>query len=379
MTPARPAVSTSLVVGGGIAGAAAAALLARGGVQVDLVEVRTDVYSPDAGIVLRPNALRILRDLGVDGSVLADGFAYGNIGLRGFADGEVVGHVEPPTNDPDYPPFIGYHRSRLAQELLARAVALGVEVHSGTSPVSLRQDDGGVDVLLEDDTDRRYDLVVGADGIRSWTRRQLGIDVETTRNEVAAWRALLPRPDSVTRSELYVTGPRLLIGCAPAGQDTVNAFVLERLEEAPTSGEAKSARTMRELTTDYHGLWDDIRSQILDDTPIYYMRFETHSLPAPWHRGRVVLIGDAVHAAPPTIGQGIALALEDASVLAEVVLASDGLDDQMWESYHARRGARVEETMATTRAWSKALISGDPIDLQRLLGQMSRRLDDEPA
>ena len=65
-------------------------------------------------------------------------------------------------------------------------------------------------------------------------------------------------------------------------------------------------------------------------------------MPAPWHRGRVVLIGDAAHACPPTLAQGAAQALEDAAVLTELLLSSAELDDALWAAFTARRFDRAK-------------------------------------
>ena len=71
-----------------------------------------------------------------------------------------------------------------------------------------------------------------------------------------------------------------------------------------------------------------------DPGTINYTWFESHLLPPPWNRGRVVLIGDAVHTCPPTIAQGAAMALEDAAVLADVLLAADRLDQARLRRLH---------------------------------------------
>ena len=82
---------------------------------------------------------------------------------------------------------------------------------------------------------------------------------------------------------------------------------------------------MRELASAYHGPWDDIRATLTDPARVNYTWFETHVLDAPWNRGRAVVIGDAAHCCPPTLAQGAAQALEDAAVLAELLLAADDL------------------------------------------------------
>ena len=64
---------------------------------------------------------------------------------------------------------------------------------------------------------------------------------------------------------------------------------------------------------------------------------QTHLIDGPWNRGRVVLIGDAAHSCPPTIAQGAAMSLEDAPVLAELLLAADRLDEALWQRFSDRR------------------------------------------
>ncbi len=82
---------------------------------------------------------------------------------------------------------------------------------------------------------------------------------------------------------------------------------------------------MRELAAAYHGPWDAIRDDITDADRINYALFESLLIEGPWNRGRAIVIGDAAHACPPTLALGAAMALEDAAVLAEVLLAHDEL------------------------------------------------------
>jgi 2-polyprenyl-6-methoxyphenol hydroxylase-like FAD-dependent oxidoreductase len=73
------------------------------------------------------------------------------------------------TGGPDLPATLGVYRPALARILLDRAVEAGAEVRFGTTYTSLGQDETGVAVTFADGSAGRYDLVVGADGIRSWT------------------------------------------------------------------------------------------------------------------------------------------------------------------------------------------------------------------
>jgi len=364
-----PAVNNVLVIGGGLAGTAAAIQLARHGVAVDLVEVKPDIAAIGSGITLQGNALRELRRLGVWERVSRAGFAYNNLGLRApDRDGTLL--VEFPdvrSGGPDLPATMGMPRPLLARILLDQAAATGVKTSFGVTAAGLEQDATGVEVTFTDGSAGRYDLVVGADGIRSATRRMLGIELEPKPIGMGIWRVFGPRPASVTRTDLYYGGPCYLAGYTPTGEDSLYAYVVE--DSSDHSGLTPEQRLARvcELASAYHGPWDDIRSALTDPSRVNYTNFETHLLPAPWHRGRVVLIGDAAHSCPPTLAQGGALALEDATVLAELLIDRDDLDDALWDAFTARRQARAAEVVAASNQIAQWLLDHEQGDVPGLV------------
>ena len=75
-----------------------------------------------------------------------------------------------------------------------------------------------------------------------------------------------------------------------------------------------------------------------------------------WHRGRVVLIGDAAHSCPPTLAQGAAQALEDAAVLAELLISADRLDEQLWAAFTARRFERAKSVVEASNQLGQWLL-----------------------
>src|SRR4051794_3280617 len=176
-----PAVNSVLVVGGGLAGAATAIHLAAAGVAVDLVEIKPDVAALGSGITLQGNALRELRSLGVWDAVREHGYPFDVTGIRApDPAGTVVAEIpDARTGGPDLPAVLGMPRPELARILLDRATSVGVKLRFGITHTDLQQDDSGVDIPFSDGSAGRYDLVVGADGVRSWTRRALGIELET--------------------------------------------------------------------------------------------------------------------------------------------------------------------------------------------------------
>jgi 2-polyprenyl-6-methoxyphenol hydroxylase-like FAD-dependent oxidoreductase len=371
-----PAVNNVLVVGGGLAGAATAIHLAKAGVAVELVEMKPDVAALGSGITLQGNALRELKTLGVWDQVQAAGYAFDTTGIRApDPNGTVVAEIaDAKTGGPDLPAVMGMPRPELARILIDRATEVGVKVRFGTTHNDLRQDDDGVDVTFADGSTGRYDLVVGADGVRSWTRRALGVNLETKSVGMGIWRAFGPRPASITRTDLYYGGPSYIAGYCPTGEDSLYAYIVEDAQDRSALSPDEQLATMKQLSQAYHGPWDEIRETLTDPSRVNYTWFETHVLDVPWNRGRVVLIGDAAHTCPPTIAQGGAMALEDAVVLAGLLTERDSLDQDLWDSFHARRYERAKTVVDASNQlaqWQLEHVQGDIPSLMRSIAMLT--------
>jgi 2-polyprenyl-6-methoxyphenol hydroxylase-like FAD-dependent oxidoreductase len=368
-----PAVRTVLVVGGGIAGTAVAAFLADAGISVDLVEITPEPSPLGSGITLQGNALRVFGQLGVLDQILAEGYAYDVVGLLApDPAGTLLAEVpDAKTGGPDLPAVVGLTRPRLAEILTARAGKAGARLRYGLTAAGFVHDGEGVDVTFTDGGTGRYDLVVGADGIKSWTRRALGIQLDTRPTEMGIWRICGPRPASVTRTDLCYGGPAYIAGYCPTGQDAMYAYLVEPAQDRSALSHAEQLAVVRELAAAYHGPWDDIKPLITDETPVNYTWFESHVLPAPWHRGRVVLIGDAAHACPPTLAQGAAMALEDAEVLSELLLSRDAVNEALWDAFTERRFRRASWVVAASNQLCQWLLDHERGDVPGLMRQLA--------
>ncbi|MES0836365.1 FAD-dependent monooxygenase [Nocardiopsis tropica] len=348
------AVTSVLVVGAGTSGLALAILLAREGVHVDVAEIRSDADTLGSGITVQGNALRVLRELGVWEEVAAAGFAFDSLGMRA-PDGTLLAEIpDVRTGGPDLPATVGMNRPDLTALLGAAARAAGARLRLGLTVNGLAEDPGGVGVRLSDGTSRRYDVVVGADGIRSTVRRMIGIDTRPAPNGMGIWRIHTRRPAGVERTELVYGGPCFIAGYCPTGPDTMYAYLVERAGAyADLTGRERAGR-MAALSEGYGGVWDGIRADIAASDRVNYTWFESLLVEAPWNRGRVVLIGDAAHACPPTLAQGAAQGLEDALVLAELLLSAEAVDQRLFDAFAARRFARVRtvvEASVTLARW----------------------------
>ncbi|MES5817731.1 FAD-dependent oxidoreductase [Streptomyces sp. RG80] len=371
---------TVLVIGGGAAGNAVTILLRRAGVTVDLIEARPDWNATTgSGITLQGNALRVLRELGVWDQVEASGFAYGELGVT-TPDGTVV-HVEQDirTGGEDLPATLGMQRPQLQRILIDAVRASGATVRLGTTAEKLTQDTDGVSVRFSDGTEGRYDLAIGADGLNSATRAAIGITARPEPTGMAIWRTPAPRPAGVTRTDLAYGGPAYIAGYSPTGENTLYAYVVEARRERDSVDPAAYADEMCALARSYGGFWPEIVRHITDPAKINYTCFESLLVEGSWHRGRVVLIGDAAHCCPPTLAQGAAMSLEDASVLAE--LLSDGRDwnDELFQGFHDRRIPRVRSVVEASLQLGRWQLDGvRDADVPGLMARTMNPLRERP-
>jgi len=365
-------VQSVLVVGGGFAGCALATLLRRGGIDVEIVERKEDFTVYGSGITLQGAALRVLREVAVWDELREHGFEFNSVGIRS-ADGRLLADIpDARTGGPDMPATVGAYRPKLAELLAGAAVAAGAKVRLGTSVESFTQDADGVDVVFSDGQTGRYDLLVGADGVRSETRRQLGIDITPQPVGMGIWRVHATRPAAVTRTDLVYNGPCYIAGYCPTGPDTLYAYLVEKAQDRLADTPEQKVATMRELAEDYHGPWDEIRADITDPDRINYTHFESLLIDGPWHRGRAIVIGDAAHACPPTLALGAAMALEDASVLAELLVTREVLNQRLFDDFTNRRLPRAKTVVDGSLQLAQWLLDGKTdADVPGLMGSIA--------
>ena len=375
-----PHARSVLVIGGGASGNAVTILLRRAGITVHLIEASPDWHSSTgSGITLQGNALRVLRELGVWEQVSASGFAFGSVGMTA-PDGTVLFVAEDiQTGGPDLPATVGMQRPRLQQILSDAVRASGATVHLGLTAESLEQDGDGVSVRFSDGTEGRYDLVVAADGLNSATRAAIGITDKPEPTGMAIWRIAAPRPEGLERTDLAYGGPAYIAGYCPTSESTLYAYVVEGCRDRASIPQQSYADEMRALAQGYGGFWPEIVKHIDDQAKVNYTWFDRHLVEGPWHRGRVVLVGDAAHCCPPTLAQGAAMSLEDASVLCELLTTRDDWDDQLFTDYRDRRLPRVRMVVDASVQLGQWVLDGvRDADVPGLIGRTMNALKELP-
>jgi 2-polyprenyl-6-methoxyphenol hydroxylase-like FAD-dependent oxidoreductase len=305
-----------LIVGAGIAGMSATIALRRTGAAVDLIDIEPDWTVVGAGLTITGPTLRALRQLGVYDEVAAQG--YVGEGIRVCAvDGTHLRDIPTPM-----PPQAGVRgsggigRPVLYRILSARVLASGVRPRFGMSVTRIAQDAAGVDVTFSDGTTGRYDMVIGADGIYSRTRRQVFPGAPQPQyTGQSVWRMFVPRPPGV-ECRHYFLGGEVKVGWTPVSATQMYLFAVERTPRRVRAPHELPG-ALAGLLKPYGGHVRTFRESIGEDSEIAYRPLESFRLPGPWYRGRVMLVGDAAHPTTPQLASGAGIAVEDALVLAE--------------------------------------------------------------
>lgn len=324
------AVNKALIVGGGFSGMAAAIELRKRGVEVDLVEIDPQWRSYGAGISLGGATLRAFGVLGILERFLERGYAADGVDLYAPHGAHLARLPTPRIAGDDVPGGAAIMRPVLAKLMAEATRAAGVNVRLGCSFNTLTQDDDGVDVELSDGGRHRYDVVIGADGLYSKLRALLFPEAPKPRySGQGVWRAVLPRPADLVRPAMWL-GPRIKTGVNPVSETELYLFVTEDRETHAHIPLDQQPEMLRALLAPFAApLMQQIRDQIGPDSQVIYRPLESLLLPHPWYRGRVVLIGDAVHATTPHLASGACIGIEDGLVVAEELGRAASVDEAL--------------------------------------------------
>jgi 2-polyprenyl-6-methoxyphenol hydroxylase-like FAD-dependent oxidoreductase len=311
----------ALIVGGGIGGLSTAIGLRKAGIHADIVEIKKQWMVYHVGIIVHANFLRAMVALDIADKCVAAGFAY-----------QHIRHYDPRGNflsalegqrlaGPDYPANLGLSRPALHRVLSETAIGAGASVRLGVTVSRLVQSDDKVNVEFTDGTVADYDIVIGADGVHSQIRGMVfGHEHQPKFTGQGVWRYTIPRPKDLDHLVVYVSELSGRAGVVPLTQDTAYLFKVGPEPGNPHHADDQLHELLRARLAAFGGLIGEIRDRYINDpAQVVYRPLEAFLLPNPWYRGRVLLIGDAVHSTTPQLGQGAAQAVEDAVVLAELL------------------------------------------------------------
>jgi FAD-dependent urate hydroxylase len=345
-------MTRALIIGGGVAGPVAAMALQRAGIDAVVYEA----YAPTTEEVgsylgVATNGIDALRVIGADRPVLDAGFPTPtNVLLSGT--GRRLGAVSNGGVLPDGTTAHTIKRARLYRTLLRQAADRGIPIEYGKRLIDAAPaPDGGVLAHLDDGSRAAGDLLIGADGIHSVTRRLIDPAAPEGRYVgLVNFGGYTPNaaPGGERGAWHMIFGRRAFFGYVvdPAGGTIWFANVprakVSEAERAATSAE-QWRRQLVELFAGDRGP----ATELIAAGTLELAGDNTHDLPRvpTWHRGPMVVIGDAAHAPSPTSGQGASMAAEDAVVLAKCLRDLPDIPAAL-TAYERLRRRRVERIVA---------------------------------
>ncbi len=343
-----------ILVGAGIGGLAAALALSDRGVGVTLLEQAPVIQTVGAGIQLSANATRLLFRLGLEAPLRAVACAPQAVEVRDHDTGALnlrtrlgaFGEARWGA------PYLQVHRGDLQRLLLDAAAKRPINLRLGAKVEAIDDDGARAYVRLDGGEALAGDAVIGCDGIHSHVRAALWGKQAARFIGQAAWRGLAPAdrlPEGAVASiaGVWTGADRHFVHYPVRGGALINVVgVVEQRRWRAESWTAEADRS--QFAADFQGWPASIPEMIAAvETPWLFAIHDRAPL-ARWSKGRLSLLGDAAHPAPPFLAQGAAMAIEDGEALARRLAQSLDVAAAL-RSYEDERKSRT----ARVQAWSR--------------------------
>ncbi|MFI7407339.1 FAD-dependent oxidoreductase [Streptomyces sp. NPDC049627] len=346
-----------LVVGGGIAGAAAALALHKAGFDVAVYEAHPD-SAEDIGafLTLASNGMRALAEIDASAAVTALGFPLTS--MRVLDDtGTEAAHVPLGEAGTPHLRYRCLRRGDLTAALQDEVTRRGIAIRHGARLMGVEEDADGVTAHFADGSTATGDALIGADGLHSTVRRLIAPDVRPRyAGQYVFYGYTGAAPESAgTETITMVRGSTVAFGYAvsPTGE----TYWFARVSDTPLAAD--------DIAHGTPGRWRDLllpllrkdatpAADLVAATPDHLMVTNATELPTgtPWRSGRALVIGDAAHAASPATGQGASMALEDAVVLAKSLRDAPDTDGAL-SLYETLRRPRTEHNITVSGGISR--------------------------
>jgi 2-polyprenyl-6-methoxyphenol hydroxylase-like FAD-dependent oxidoreductase len=344
----------TLIVGAGIASLTLAALLRQRGERPAIIERAPDLNQAGYNLALYPLGSRVLHGLGLfdrflEVSVPAPHYRLGN------GRGEIVHDFDMSSLLKSFGPIQGIRRAELLD--LLRGGLGDVAIHFGATIAALENREHAVGVTFSDRSSAEFDLVVGADGMHSETRRMMLTEKEFAYWDTgwACWVAWAPEDvlPKETMAEFWGAGRGVGIYPVRGAQGVVLVGPKAIMEKA---GRVQFAEQVREQFGKMTGPIAAVVRAVSQNSDAFF--WDLHDCRCSvWSRGRVALLGDAAVGFLPTAGVGASMAMLSAAALADELSRADAAHiEYALRLYERHERQKVESAQENSRKLARMML-----------------------
>lgn len=347
------------IVGAGIGGLTLAVALKKRGIDSHVLEVANEIKAVGAGIWMPPNAMNVLELLGLGEKIKSAGCELNQMDVRDN-DYQLISRI-----DGDW--LLGRYNSRILsieRTALHKSLAEVIghnHILTGVRCEAVEQNASGVTIKTRS-TQMNFDCVIGADGIHSTVRQSFFPHRKLRYTGQTCFRGLIQH-QSINETaggavELWGNGKRF--GLSPVGNNKYYWYSTLLSESGLTLKKDEAASLLKEEFKDFPNYIKSIISST-EKNPNDIIHTDLFDL-APedlWVQNKIALLGDAAHATTPNLGQGAAMAIEDAYVLAEELSLANS-PAEAFIKYNQRRKERVNFIVATSWKFGRMATTTNP-------------------
>ena len=315
-----------LIVGAGIGGLVSALCLNKKGYEVEIYEQSEVLSELGAGVQLSPNATRVLDYLKLTDDLKPHVFEPRSFQFLNYKTEKIISKRElglKIQDDFGFPNF-DVHRADLQKVLLNKVEEEGIKILTNMKVIDVGNEENKAYIKINEEK-IKADIVIGADGIHSVVREKIFEKKESSFTGNVAWRMLIP-VDSLPRelilpdTTVWLGPKKHFVSYHVSGGKNLNCVCL--VEQDGWTNESWSERgNIEDLREVYNGWNQTIETLLKIANPNTLYRWALHDRPPmkQWSKGRIILLGDAVHPMLPFLAQGAAMAIEDGAVLADCI------------------------------------------------------------
>ena len=335
-----------VIVGGGIGGMALAAALRRVGFSALVLEQAPALGEVGSGLGVLPSAVRALRSIGVADTLFSEAAPLQTMRIANHHGDDLVS-LDLASLFQEVG-AVGYVMRRTALHDALAACVDPASVRPGAKVRAVEQGAHGADVWVDgDDSPLRADLIVGADGLRSVVRANVLGNNQPRYAGETIFRAISDLTTAPVSRETF--GPGRRFGYYDIGKGQTYYWATSPQPQGMVVAPQERQTRLRRC---FAG-WPFAVAELIEHTPAdRILQNDIFDRPAAsrWHQGRLVLLGDAAHPTTPNMGQGACMAIEDAVVLARVLVEHRDLEKALC-AYEKERVSRARLITVTSRVW----------------------------